>query len=124
MHSVGITILDGITRFEVVFDYYAARVHLVPRLRHKVAFVPFNLAHPKWVDDVQFDLANHVRRHQVPPNTTLDRAIDIALEIGEPVLDRNRPLWMVYVIEDVEGKTLLVQLTHHAFADGATMVAK
>ena len=123
MHSVGITILDGITRFEVVFDYYAARVHLVPRLRHKVAFVPFNLAHPKWVDDVQFDLANHVRRHQVPPNTTLDRAIDIALEIGEPVLDRNRPLWMVYVIEDVEGKTLLVQLTHHAFADGATMVA-
>lgn len=123
MHGVGITQLDGPATFQEIFDYNAARVHLVPRFRQKLAFVPFNLAHPKWVDDPDFDLKNHIKPHRVPPNTTLKQAHAIALELGEPLLDRNRPLWLTYVLENVQGKTLLVQLSHHAFVDGATAVA-
>ncbi len=123
MHGVAITVLDGPATFQEIYDYYAARVHLVPRFRQKLAFVPFNLAHPKWVDDPDFDLANHIRKHEVPPGTTVARAREIALELGEPLLDRSRPLWLLYVLENIEGKTLLVQASHHAFVDGATAVA-
>ena len=123
MHGVGLTVLDGAATFEEIFEYYVARVHRVPRLRQRLAFVPFNLAHPKWVDDPDFDLANHIQRHPVPPNTSVQRAIEIALELGESLLDRNRPLWLTYVFENVEGKTLLAQMSHHAFVDGATAVA-
>ena len=123
MHSVGITILEGPATYDEVLAYYAERVHLVPRLRQKLAFVPFNIAHPKWIDDDEFELTSHVRPHTAPPNTTLSQGIEIALELGEPLLERSRPLWMVYVIENVAGRTLLATLTHHAFADGATMVA-
>lgn len=123
MHGVGITILETPATYEEIFQYYAERIHLVPRLRQKLAFVPFNIAHPKWVDDEDFDLANHLQKYEVPPNTTLRGAEALALELGEPLLDRSRPLWLTYVMEDVEGKTLLAQMSHHAFVDGATAVA-
>ena len=123
MHGLTVSVLDGPATWEEVFQFYAERIHLVPRFRQKLAFVPFNVAHPKWVDDDEFDLANHLKRHPVPPNTTVERGIEIALELGEPLLDRARPLWLTYVLEDVEGKTLLVQIAHHAFVDGATLVA-
>jgi len=123
MHMIGLTVLDGAATFEEIFAYYAARVHRVPRLRQRLAFVPFNVAHPKWIDDPDFDLGNHLVRHPVPPNTSVQRAIEIALELGEALLDRNRPLWLTYVLEDLDGKTLLAQMSHHAFVDGATAVA-
>ncbi|NKC01720.1 MAG: DUF1298 domain-containing protein [Pseudomonadales bacterium] len=123
MHSVVFSILDGSVSRDQYLKFYADRLHLVPRLRQKLAFVPFNLAHPRWIDDQDFDLGNHIRGHEVSANTKLDRAIEIGLELGEPLLDRARPLWLHYVIENVEGKTLIVQMGHHAFMDGATAVA-
>jgi WS/DGAT/MGAT family acyltransferase len=123
MHGVAVSVLDGAATFQEIFDYYAARIHLVPRLRQKLAFVPFNLAHPKWVDDPDFLLENHFKAHAVPEGTTVEQAFDVALSLGERLLDRSRPLWLTYVIEGVEGKTLLVQMSHHAFVDGATAVA-
>ena len=123
MHGVGITVLDGPATYQEIFDYYAARIHLVPRFRQKLAFVPYNLAHPKWVDDPDFRLENHIQLHPVPPHASLDDAIQIALELGERLLDRRRPLWMTYVLEDVAGHTVLAQMSHHAFVDGATAVA-
>ena len=123
MHGVGIVVLDGPARYEDIFQFYSERVHLIPRLRQKIAFVPFNVGHPKWVDDGQFDLANHLKKYEVPPNTDLRRGFEIALELGEPLLDRARPLWLHYVLENIEGKTLLVQLGHHSFVDGATAIA-
>ena len=123
MHGITITCLDGVPGFAAIFDFYAARIHRVPRLRQKLAFVPYNLAHPKWVDDPDFDLANHLIKYDLPANTPLSRALETGYELAEPLLDRNLPLWRTYVIENVEGKTLLVQLAHHAFVDGATLVA-
>ncbi len=123
MHGTAISVLDGPATFEEVFEFIKARVHLIPRFRQKLALVPFNLAHPVWVDDPDFDIENHLKPYPVPPGTTMDKAIEIALELGEPLLDRNRPLWLFYVLENIEGKTLLVQMSHHAFVDGATLVA-
>ena len=38
------------------------RLHLVPRYRQKVVWLPANLGTPVWVDDADFDLSYHVRR--------------------------------------------------------------
>ncbi len=123
MHGVGFTVLNGPTTYEDIFAFYASRIHLIPRLRQRAMFVPSNIAHPRWVDDPDFRLENHLVKHEVSPGTTLAQAFEIGLEISEPLLDRSRPLWLTYVIENVENQTLLVQLSHHAFVDGATAVA-
>ena len=60
MHISSIYVLDGELAFADVFRHFEERIPLVPDYRRKVAFVPFNLAHPCWVDDPEFDLAHHV----------------------------------------------------------------
>lgn len=120
MHGATLCIIEGELSFQRFFDHIASRIHLIPRYRQRLAFVPFNLAHPKWVDDPQFDLAWHVREHVMPPGSTVDEAIDAAVRLSERLMDRQRPLWMMYLVTGLEGRTVLISLGHHALVDGAS----
>ncbi|NJN53258.1 MAG: hypothetical protein HC809_17355, partial [Gammaproteobacteria bacterium] len=120
MHISSVYVLEGELAFEKVFEHFQSRLHLVPSYRRKLAHVPLNIAHPEWVDDPEFDLANHVFSHKVPAGSTLQQGVDAAIELNEPILDRSRPLWKVYVIEGVPDRTLILQMTHHAMIDGAS----
>ena len=66
MHGAGIMVLEGEATFEAVFSHVEARLHLVPRYRQRLVFVPLNAARAKWVDDPDFALENHVIRHELP----------------------------------------------------------
>ena len=73
MHVGGLCILDpstrpdGRLRFEDVAAVITSRLHLVPRFRQKVVFVPGNVGRPVGVDDTGFDVDFHLRRAAVPP---------------------------------------------------------
>jgi diacylglycerol O-acyltransferase / wax synthase len=120
MHISSVYVLEGELDYQRVFDHFAERIHLVPSYRRRLAQVPLNLAHPTWVDDPDFDLANHVLHHALPSGTSLQEGIDAAVTLNEPLLDRSRPLWRFTVISGVPGKTLILQQTHHAMIDGVS----
>jgi len=120
MHTAAILILEGELSHQTVLEHMRDRMHLVPRYLQKLAFVPFNLAHPKWVDDPDFNIENHVKPYSVASGSTLEEAVDEVLVVNEAVLDRSRPLWMTYVVDGVPGKTLLLQQVHHAMIDGVS----
>ncbi|MDH3642171.1 MAG: WS/DGAT domain-containing protein [Gammaproteobacteria bacterium] len=120
MHGASITILEGEIPFETVHAHVQSRLHLVPRYRQRLVYVPFNLAHPKWVDDPDFDLDNHLIPHGLPAGSDLDQAIEAAMTLMEPLLPRDKPLWRTYVIDGVKDQTVLLQLGHHAMVDGAS----
>ena len=122
MHTASILVVEGELAHEKVLEHMRARMHLVPRYMQKLAFVPFNLAHPKWVDDSEFALENHVKAYSAKPGSSLEDAVDEALVLNEKLLDRSKPLWMTYVIDGVPGKTLLLQQVHHAMIDGVSGV--
>ncbi len=122
MHGSAISIIEGELPFETVYRHIASRLHLVPRYRQRLAMVPFNLAHPKWVDDPDFDLANHVKAHRLPAGSTLDDALQAALKLNQPLLRRDRPLWCITAIQGVKDRTVLLQSGHHAMVDGASGV--
>ena len=122
MHGVAISVIEGEVPFERIYHHFESRIHLVPRFRQRLVFVPFNLAHAKWVDDPTFDLKNHLKHHTLPKRANLDKAIEHALQLGEPLLDRARPLWLTYVLTGVPGRTVLAQMGHHAMVDGASGV--
>ncbi len=121
-HVSSIFVVDGEVPFDSIFEHVQARLHLLPRFLNRMQFVPFNLAHPKWVKDPEFDLHNHLLLRTIPPESTLEDAIDAAMEMNEPMLDRSRPLWKLCVVEGVPGKTLLLQSIHHAMIDGVSGV--
>ncbi|MEQ8858061.1 MAG: wax ester/triacylglycerol synthase family O-acyltransferase [Pseudomonadales bacterium] len=120
MHISSIYVLEGELPYAQVYQHFADRIHLLPTYRRRLAQVPFNLAHPTWEDDPEFDLANHVVQHALPEGTSLQEGIDAAVELNEPMLDRSKPLWRFVVISGVPDKTLILQQTHHAMIDGVS----
>tara|TARA_R110002073_G_scaffold2950_16_gene19704 strand:+ start:5902 stop:7365 length:1464 start_codon:yes stop_codon:yes gene_type:complete len=122
MHIAGVFVLEGEVPFDDIFTWVQSRMHLLPALRRKLAQVPFSLAHPKWVDDAEFDLANHVHHHQLPEGSSLEEGVNQAVEMNEAMLDRSLPLWRMVVLTGVPGKTLMLQQTHHALIDGASSI--
>ena len=99
------------------------RIHLVSRYRQRIHHVPFNIAHPVWVDDPHFDLGAHIRREVLPPpgdGTTLRRLV--ARILARP-LDMRRPLWEMTIITGLrEGRVVIVNRAHHAMVDGISSV--
>lgn len=122
MHISSVYTLDGELSFQDLMTRFEKRIHQLPAYRRKLQQVPFSLAHPVWVDDPEFDLTSHVLHHELPPDTTYEDALDAAVELNEPLLPRDRPLWRIVMISGVPGKTLLLQETHHAMIDGASGV--
>lgn len=122
LQTAGIMIIKGEPGFQRVFEHYASRIHLVPRLRHRLLFVPFNLAHPRWVEDPDFDVNNHIVHVPLPEGSSMDAAIEKICELNEGVMDRNVPLWKFFVVTGVPDRTLVLQQIHHAMVDGASAV--
>ena len=123
MHVASIVMIEGELDYESAYRQIDSRLHLVPRCRQRIAMVPLNLAHPKWVDDPDFDLANHFLAHRVPAGSTVEDAVQAAIELNEPMLRRDRPLWRMHLIQGVKDRTVLLQTYHHAMIDGASGIA-
>lgn len=99
------------------------RVHLLPRLRQRLAFPPLGLGTPFWVDDPAFDLANHLRRVSLPAPGDDACFHDLVGEILSPPLNRSHPLWQLVLVEGfADDRFAIVYKTHHALADGFSAV--
>ncbi len=100
-----------------------SRVHLLPRLRQRLAIPPLRLGTPFWVDDPEFDLGNHLRRERLPAPGGEAEFHELVGEVLSPPLDRSRPLWQLVLVEGLEGdRFAIVYKTHHALADGFSAV--
>ena len=100
-----------------------SRLHLLPRLRQRLAFPPLRLGTPFWIDDRDFDLANHVRRATLPAPGDDAQFHELVGEVLSPPLDRSKPLWELVLVEGFdEHRFAIVYKTHHALADGFSAV--
>ena len=99
------------------------RIHLVPRYRQRIQRVPFNVAHPVWVDDPHFDLGNHVRREVLPPPADGAALRRLVMRILSRPLDMRRPLWEMTILTGLSGdRVVVVNRAHHAMVDGVSTV--
>jgi WS/DGAT/MGAT family acyltransferase len=109
--------------YERLCELISQRIGLVPRYRQKVKPVPGRIANPVWVDDEDFDVTYHVRRSALPKPGTREQLKDLVARLQSRPLDRNRPLWEIYLVEGLEGGRVgIVTKTHHAMVDGVSAV--
>ncbi len=127
MHVGGVGILDpsdrpgGVLRFEDLAHVITSRLHLVPRFRQKVVFVPGNVARPVWADDPDFDVEFHLRRAALPSPGSRKELADFVQRVASRPLDRSKPLWEMYFIEGLEdGLAAILTKVHHAMIDGVS----
>lgn len=111
----------GYEPYEAWKAQVADRLHLLEPLTRRLRNVPFNLDHPFWVEDPNFDLEFHIRHTAVPaPGSDEQIATLVSRIIGRP-LDRSRPLWESYVIEGLaQDRFAILTKIHHAAVDGAS----
>lgn len=99
------------------------RISLVPRYRQKIRWVPGHLANPVWVDDADFDVTFHVRRSALPRPGSDAQLRELVSRLMSRRLDRNRPLWEMYLVEGLDGgRIAVITKTHHAMVDGISAV--
>ena len=56
----------GKVTFKGILEHIQSRMALVPSQRERMVRVPFDLGHPWWVIDAEFDLEFHIRHIALP----------------------------------------------------------
>ena len=111
---------DGGINAHAIRAQIAAKLHLIPRYRQKIAWIPL-VRRPVWVDDRGFDLDHHVRHASLPRPGNDEQLKRFCAHIMEEPLDGARPLWQVHIIEGVEGgRFALFAKVHHSMVDGVS----
>jgi WS/DGAT/MGAT family acyltransferase len=124
MHVAGVLIFRGEPpHYDDLVAMIESRLHLVPRYRQRLAFVPLDQGRPVWVDDPHFNIAYHVRHAALPtPGTDHELRVLAGRLFAQP-LDRSKPLWELILVEGLDDdRFALISKTHHALVDGVSGV--
>lgn len=122
--------MPGGYTFDRLRDALGLRIRAMPQFREKLADNRLNLDHPVWVEDEDFDVDRHLHRIGLPAPGGRAELAEICGHIASLTLDRSRPLWEMWVIENVAGpgavtardgdRLAVLTKVHHAGVDGVT----
>jgi WS/DGAT/MGAT family acyltransferase len=78
----------------------------------------------EWREVEQVDPVRHVLHLRLPPPGSDRQLHQLVADLHEPLLDRHRPGWKIYVIDGLEGgRFAIYHKCHHSLADGESGMA-
>jgi diacylglycerol O-acyltransferase / wax synthase len=124
MHVASVMTFEGpAPEYDEFVGLIERRLHLVPRYRQRLAEVPWGQGRPVWADDPFFNIRYHVRHSGLPDPGTEDDLRRMAGRVFSNRLDRNRPLWEIWLVDGLDGdRFAIIGKTHHALVDGISGV--
>lgn len=132
MHVCSLLGLDTSTMpggytFDRLRDALLHRIDAIPEFREKLFDSVLNPDHPAWVEDEHFDIDRHLHRLAVPAPGGPREVAETCGHLASTPLDRNFPLWEMWVIEGVDGtdahhggRLAVLSKIHHAAIDGVS----
>jgi diacylglycerol O-acyltransferase len=97
-------------------------LHQIPRYRQRLKWIPIE-NRPVWYDDADFDLDYHVRHTSLPRPGSTAQLKKLSARIMAQQLDRDRPLWEIWVVEGLENdRFAVISKVHHCMIDGSAGV--
>ncbi len=89
-----------------------------PRFRQRAIESRLPIRPPKWEDDPDFALEHHMHHRALPALGDRAALQELVSDLMMMPLDRNRPLWHMYIVDGFgEGAAMIVRM-HHCIADG------
>jgi diacylglycerol O-acyltransferase / wax synthase len=103
--------------FDTLFAHIAGRLGRAPRYRQRIAPDALGLNAPLWIDAEDFDPREHIH------HSAAERLEDLADAVLSEPLERDRPLWELWLAPELEdGRIGLVGKAHHCMVDGLAAV--
>lgn len=106
-----------------VRDAYRVRLSRYARFGQRVVEAGLPIATPHWEDVPGFDIGSHVWQVRLPAPRDQQSLMTLVSLLASSPLDRDRPLWDAYVVDDVPGGSALIMRFHHCIGDGTAMMA-
>jgi diacylglycerol O-acyltransferase len=111
---------DGSLDIERIEEYVTSRLDRIPRYRQRIIRTPIE-GHPVWVDDASFNIRYHVRHTRLPHPGDARQLKRLVGRIFSQRLDREKPLWELWVIEGLEeDRVAVLSKVHHCMVDGVS----
>ncbi len=130
MHVAGVAVFDatplltesGGVDIDQIRQHIESKLQYIPRYRQRLEWVPYD-RRPVWIDDNQFNFDYHVRHTSLPRPGSEDQLKRLAGRIMSTALDREKPLWELWVIEGLDNdRFALIAKIHHCMIDGLSGV--
>jgi WS/DGAT/MGAT family acyltransferase len=130
MHVSGVAIFDsaplkadgGGIDIDRIKAHIRSKLQYIPRYRHRLDWVPYD-RRPVWVDDAHFSSEYHIRHTSLPRPGNDDQLKQLAGRIVSTKLDRNKPLWELWVVEGMSNdRFAIIAKIHHCMIDGLSGV--
>lgn len=125
MHTLKVAIIElqdlggrtfGVEELRTVIG---GRLYKLAPFAYELVDIPWKFHHPMWRENCQVDLEYHIRGARVAEPGGRRELDDLIGELASTPLDRERPLWEMYLVEGLAGgKVAVVAKIHHALADG------
>src|SRR5579885_3610973 len=121
LHIASVCIFDGAIPFKQFVASIKSKLPQVP-LYQKIPMVPaWSLEFPKWHDDPNFDIRRHIFHVRLEPPGDEAALEALAGKLLSQVLDRNKPLWEMHVIDGLkDGRGAIIWRVHHSLCDGVS----
>jgi WS/DGAT/MGAT family acyltransferase len=104
---------------------------IVRAYRRSAPVPPFNripalrrVGLPEWQEVDRLDLDYHFQRRTLPAPGSDAQLDELVAELHAPMLERDRPVWRVYVIDGLARNRFAIYIkVHHALVDGESGIA-
>lgn len=125
MNVGSVVIIEGSLKYKDFRKLIMSRIHMIPKFRRRLMYVPFSVDHPYWVDDPDFNIDMHIKNVALPkPGDWKQLRRMASREFSEP-LDQSRPLWSFTFVEGLDnlsqvkkGSVAIISKVHHVAIDG------
>jgi diacylglycerol O-acyltransferase / wax synthase len=123
LHIGSTSIFEGKIPVKKLIKHIESRLHLLPRYQQVVVPDPFKIAHPTWEYDENFDINRHIFEIKSRKKLSRQDLIELAGEKMTELMDRDKPLWEIFVINNLEnGQSAMIAKVHHCMVDGISGV--
>lgn len=111
---------EGGVDFESFKRFTESILYRIPRYRQKLKWIPVE-NRPVWFDDAEFEIDYHIRHTSLPKPGSEAQLKKLSARIMAQQLDRNRPLWEIWVVEGLQGNRFaMISKIHHCMIDGSS----
>ena len=115
---IGVLIFDGPIDYERLVATIEARFLRFGRFRQRIVESESGIGRPHWEDVPDFVLDDHIERVSLPEPADKEVLQETIGELMSRQLDKSRPLWRFYFIDNYEEGSAIVAQLHHCLGDG------